>query len=215
MAMAEKDKHYTGGETEGGITSSYANNDGVQLKVPYSFMGSIYDEAERFTVFGDQAGAISPGRKVRTLSIGELPQDAYGYVLVQLFSIEEGKLTVHAGRVLCVLPEETLPQISVETQTVFSPAGGRELCVFVGHDTPCALSVAIVDEAGKTVHRLCHKQPTRPMQLTPSGSVFYWDGRLKSGEPAPEGTYQIRVEAHTEDASVVALSEPFTMNQGG
>ena len=47
MAMAEKDKHYTGGETEGGITSSYANNDGVQLKVPYSFMGSIYDEAER------------------------------------------------------------------------------------------------------------------------------------------------------------------------
>ena len=45
--MAVKDKHYTGGETEGGITSSYANNDGVQLKVPYSFMGSIYDEAER------------------------------------------------------------------------------------------------------------------------------------------------------------------------
>ena len=45
--MAVKDKHYTGGETEGGITSSYANNDGVQLKVPYSFMGSIYDEAEQ------------------------------------------------------------------------------------------------------------------------------------------------------------------------
>ena len=39
----------------------------------------IYDEAERFTVFGDQAGAVSPGRKVRTLSIGELPQDAYGF----------------------------------------------------------------------------------------------------------------------------------------
>ena len=48
--MAVNDKHYTGGETEGGITSSYANNDGVQLKVPYSFMGSIYDEAEREAV---------------------------------------------------------------------------------------------------------------------------------------------------------------------
>ena len=39
-------KHITGGETDGGITSSYATDDGVQLKVPYSFMGSIYDEAE-------------------------------------------------------------------------------------------------------------------------------------------------------------------------
>ena len=39
-------KHYTGGQTEGGITSSYANDDGVKLKVPYSFMGSIYDDAE-------------------------------------------------------------------------------------------------------------------------------------------------------------------------
>lgn len=36
-----------GSETEGGITSSYAQDDGVVLKVPYSFFGSIYDEAER------------------------------------------------------------------------------------------------------------------------------------------------------------------------
>ena len=44
--MAIDKKHYTGGNTEGGITSSYATDDGVKLKVPYSFMGSIYDEAE-------------------------------------------------------------------------------------------------------------------------------------------------------------------------
>ena len=37
----------TGGDTEGGITSSYESNDGVKLKVPYSFFGSIYDEQER------------------------------------------------------------------------------------------------------------------------------------------------------------------------
>lgn len=43
-------KHITGGETDGGITSSYATDDGVQLKVPYSFMGSIYDEAEEQAV---------------------------------------------------------------------------------------------------------------------------------------------------------------------
>ena len=176
---------------------------------------TIYDEAERFTVFGDQAGAVSPGRKVRTLSIGALPQDAYGYVLVQLFSIENGKLTVHAGRVLCVLPEAAPPQITVEVPAAFSPNGGRELCVFVAHDTPCALSVSIVDMDGKTLHRLCHKQSTRPMQLSPSGSVFYWDGKLKSGDLLPDGTYQIRVQAYTEEDSVTVLSEPFTMNQGG
>jgi perosamine synthetase len=33
-------------ESEGGITSSYSVDDGVVLKVPYSFFGSIYDEAE-------------------------------------------------------------------------------------------------------------------------------------------------------------------------
>ena len=48
MALKPIDKeHITGGKTEGGITSSYATEDGVKLKVSYSFMGSIYDEAER------------------------------------------------------------------------------------------------------------------------------------------------------------------------
>lgn len=37
---------FTGSDTEGGITSGYQMNDGVKLKVPYSFFGSIYDENE-------------------------------------------------------------------------------------------------------------------------------------------------------------------------
>jgi perosamine synthetase len=45
--MAEKTEKFTGSETDGGITSSYEMNDGVVLKVPYSFFGSIYDEDER------------------------------------------------------------------------------------------------------------------------------------------------------------------------
>ena len=43
--MAKKVK-YTGSDTEGGITSGYQMNDGVKLKVPYSFFGSIFDEEE-------------------------------------------------------------------------------------------------------------------------------------------------------------------------
>ncbi len=42
----EKDVLFTGSDTEGGITSGYQMNDGVKLKVPYSFFGSIYDEDE-------------------------------------------------------------------------------------------------------------------------------------------------------------------------
>jgi len=42
----EKDLMFTGSDTEGGITSGYQMNDGVKLKVPYSFFGSIYDEME-------------------------------------------------------------------------------------------------------------------------------------------------------------------------
>lgn len=36
-----------GADSAGGITSSYSIDDGVVLKVPYSYMGSIYDEKEK------------------------------------------------------------------------------------------------------------------------------------------------------------------------
>jgi len=41
-----KEVLFTGSDTEGGITSGYQMNDGVKLKVSYSFFGSIYDEDE-------------------------------------------------------------------------------------------------------------------------------------------------------------------------
>lgn len=46
MAVDDKDIS-TGNESEGGITSSYASDDGVVLKVAYSFFGSIYDDEEK------------------------------------------------------------------------------------------------------------------------------------------------------------------------
>jgi perosamine synthetase len=42
----DKEALFTGSDTEGGITSGYQMNDGVKLKVAYSFFGSIYDEEE-------------------------------------------------------------------------------------------------------------------------------------------------------------------------
>jgi dTDP-4-amino-4,6-dideoxygalactose transaminase len=42
----KKEILFTGSDMEGGITSGYHMNDGVKVKVPYSFFGSIYDEDE-------------------------------------------------------------------------------------------------------------------------------------------------------------------------
>jgi len=47
--MTKKAK-FSGSDTEGGITSGYQMNDGVKLKVPYSFFGSIYDEDEELAL---------------------------------------------------------------------------------------------------------------------------------------------------------------------
>jgi perosamine synthetase len=49
MAKSKK-VHTTGEDSEGGITSSYETGDGVQLKVKYSFFGSIYDQEEEKAV---------------------------------------------------------------------------------------------------------------------------------------------------------------------
>ncbi len=171
----------------------------------------IYDGAERFTAFGDKPGAISAGRKVRNVNLSYLDGSEFGYVLVQLVSIDEDVLTVHAGRVICVPPTQGDMRLSVHVQRSFRIGGGRELPVFIGHDYPCTLSVAIIDENDQVVHRLCHRQATRPLQITPAGSVFYWDGRLKDGTPARPGTYRVRVQAHMNDTTVTVLSAALTI----
>ena len=48
-------------------------------------------------------------------------------------------------------------------------------------------------------------------QLKPEGSVFYWDGRLKDGSPAPSGVYRVRAQAHMNDAAVTVLSAAFVI----
>ena len=169
----------------------------------------IYDDSERFSAFGDQEGAVSAGWKQRTLRLDELADDAYGYALVQLVSIDRGKLRVHAGRVLCVLPEEELPAPTVEISGSFAPETGRELAVFVGHNSPCTLSVAILDEEGQVVERLCHRRSTRPMGL--AGTTLYWDGKQRDGSPAPAGTYRVRAQIHWKGQTLSVESETFEL----
>jgi hypothetical protein len=154
----------------------------------------VYDEAERFTAFGDLAGAILPGRKEREITLTRDDGDLYGYVLVQVLSLEGGRLTMQTGHVITVTPPGGELELSVEAPPVFAAAEGAELPVFVAHSLPCALSVTVVNARGETVRRLSYRSPTRPLSTVPDGSCFYWDLRDSSGVGVPEGDYRVAVE---------------------
>ncbi len=171
----------------------------------------LYDDVERYAAFGDEEGAVSPGRKVRTLSLNLQNGEASGYVIVQLVSIENGKLTVHAGRVIAVEPDVGDPGLGVETAAAYTAGGPRELAVFVQHACPCELSVSVVNAQGETVRRLCHRQSTRPLKIEPEGSVFYWNGCGRDGAPVAPGVYTVQVTGYMGDGTFTAQSAPVTV----
>lgn len=173
----------------------------------------LYDNAEQFGQFGDEKGAIAAGRKVRSLTLKPQEADTSGYALVQLVSIDRGRLTVHAGRILCVSPGYGMPDVSVSTWEQYSLSQARELPVFIGHQTPCRLSVAVVDEKGQVIKRLCHLQSTRPIGTGQQGSMLYWDATDKKGQKVAPGTYYLRVSGVLSDVSYTTLSTPVVVTE--
>jgi hypothetical protein len=167
-----------------------------------------YDESERFTAFGDLAGALLPGRKLRSITIQQDAEDLYGYVLVQLLSMEDGRLTVQTGHVIAVTPSAGDLQLSVSAPDSFMAAEGAELPIFIAHAYPCTLSVKIVDVAGNTVQRLSYRAATRPLGIVPDGNCFYWDGRNRGGDSVPQGEYRVVAEGWIGDTSFAAQSGP-------
>lgn len=127
MSVEDKEK-FTGSDTEGGITSSYAMDDGVKLKVPYSFFGSIYDD--------DEKNAAWEAMQQDTLTMG--PQ-------VAAFQTEFAKMcgVKHAFAVT-----NCTTAMHVATQ-VFGIGPGDE--VIVTPNTFIATSLVILKEGGRPV----------------------------------------------------------------
>ena len=166
-----------------------------------------YDDAERFTAFGDLAGAVMPGRKVREITLAPNGEDLYGYVLVQVLSLEEDVLTLQTGHVITVTPRTGNLLLSVQTPGAFQAAKGMELPIFVQHSLPCALSVSVVDAEGQTVKRLSFRSSTRPLGTWPAGSCYYWNGCGADSALVPAGKYRVHVEAWMGNSSFAAESQ--------
>ena len=171
----------------------------------------IYDNTERFGVYGDAQGYLSPGMKERTLTLDPEETDGYGYILLQILTITKGEPSLVFSRVLCVPPASGNPKLQIFPAESFVPAVGEELSFVVSHQHPCELTVTIEDMTGKTVRRLASRQPSRPEQLLPRGSSFTWSGRLNGGEAAQPGLYRIRVKAYVGDEIYEAVSEPVAL----
>ena len=67
------------------------------------------------------------------------------------------------------------------------------------------------DAEGAVVRRLGYEEPSRPQQLSPAASTFYWDGRLSTGESAPPGTYTAQVRVRLGEKTFLAESNPFQL----
>ena len=207
-----EDTLLTAGQSE--VTFSFTVQRQVELyyQIVYHRDGGWQFGQAQHYLDGEQLdGTVRPGRKERTLSLDTGALDAYGYAMSQMIT-REGEQTVFQGaRLLCVQPAEGEVQLSVTTGTAFVPRLGEEMPIFVQHDVPCGLTVNVVDADGKVVRRLAYDAPTRPQQIIPNASTFYWDGLLTSGDTAPAGTYAVVVRVRLGDQTFTARSEAFEL----
>jgi hypothetical protein len=170
-----------------------------------------WDNAELYGEYGDAPGYLSPGMKERSLTLSRDDTGSYGYVLLQMQTIQDGVPSVVCSRVLCVPPESGDPLLEILSAESFCPELNQEMNFVVHHQYPCELTVTVEDMNGNTVRRLASRQPSRPEQLLPRGSTLCWDGRTAEGTAAEQGLYRLRVKAYVGEEVYEALSEPFVL----
>jgi len=173
----------------------------------------IFDNAERFGAHGDIEGYLSPGMKERTISLQEMDEFSYGYVLLEMLSIDHGTPAVVSSQVLCVPPVSGDPALEILPMERFCPGLWEEMVFVVHHQYPCELTVTIEDLEGNTIRRLASRQATRPEQLQPAGSAFCWNGRTAAGEDALPGEYRIRVKAYVNGETYEQVSDIFELTE--
>lgn len=170
-----------------------------------------FDTAQHYLDGEQPDGLTLPGRKARTLCLDTGRKDSYGYAMLQFITVEDGIPALQGARLLCVSPDSGDISLSVVTDAAFCPEMGQEAAIRVLHDKPCGLTVRIQDEEGKTVCYLAYEMPSRPQQLTPAASTFYWDGKDSRGRSCPPGRYAVQVQVRIGETVHAAESTPFRL----
>ena len=154
----------------------------------------------------NETGALTPGRKERSVSLLAEEDEPYGYALLQLVA-QEGRRAMLAGsRLIAVQRDTGNPVLRIRCGESFDPAQGEEVAVYVGHRFPCSLTVTVRDAQGQTVRRLAYKTPSRPLGLGSEPSLFYWDGRNAAGELAAAGEYVIEASCMVDGQKYLVTS---------
>ncbi len=172
-----------------------------------------FENAQHFLDDETGSGTVSPGRKERSLVLDMPNGQDHGYAMLQFITIENGTPSFHGARLLCIQPARGELSLQAETLASFHPEGHEEMPILVRHSLPCSLSVTVKNAQGGTVKRLTYAQPTRPQQLSPAASTFYWDGTDNRGNPAAAGEYYIHIQSTLGDERITAYSAPFTLYQ--
>ncbi len=167
-----------------------------------------FAQAQHF-LDGEQAdGTVLPGRKMRTLSLNT-GEDASGYVIIQLLSMEDDTPLFEGARLLCVQPATGSVRLAAVTGASFVPTLGQEMAIWAEHDVPCGLTVNILNESGRVVRRIAYDVPSRPQHLSPAASSFYWDGRKNDGEMAEPGAYRAQIKTRMNGEDISCVSDVF------
>ena len=156
---------------------------------------------------------LEPGyyERALTLHLADEDEDVSGYLMLQVFSLEDEHPVLHESRLITVLPLSGDIALSVECPPVYRAGLGVEMPVTVRHDIPCVLTVSIQNVRGETVRYLTYEQQSRPQHLVPEGTCLYWDGSLSAGTPAPAGYYLIRVQTEIGGETYQAYSPLFVL----
>lgn len=170
----------------------------------------IWDNSERFGVHGDAQGWLTPGYKERsiTLSVDDDDLAGYGYVLLQVITLQGEQPMLVSSRILCIPPAQGDPRLGILAESSFCPEDGEELTMVVQHRVPCELTVTIETPEGEIVRRLMSRAGSRPEQLSPRGTTLAWNGMDQSGEPAAPGSYVVHVRAYIGEGSYEYYSVP-------
>ncbi len=203
----------TAGSTEVTFSFTVQRQAALYYQIIYHRDGGWqFSQAQQIPDGEQDDGTILPGRKMRVLSLNTGDED-YGYAIIQLITLESGTPVFQGASLLCVQPAAGEVKLRAVAGTSFVPALGQEMAILAQHNMPCGLTVNILNQENKTVRRLAYEAPSRPQQLSPAASSFYWDGKLADGSFAPPGSYTVQVKTVINDVQYICQSEPFSLEE--